>query len=300
MRCAGPGRGEHREKIVIKWLLRIVVALVVLLIVVVVVGLFVIDGLAKAGLEKGATYALGVETRAEDLSLSLLGGSLRIDGLRVANPPGFTDEELLRSGRFELALRPASVFTDTIELEKFELDGLTLAIEQKASGSNVSKIMDNLKKFDTDKGKEADKPESEGKKVKVDRIVIRDIVAKFRLVPGLSAAGPLTVKVPEIVLTDVSSEDGRGVVVAELVRRILPAVLKAVFEQGRGVIPGDFLDGLDTQLTGLAEGTARTAEQALDRAKGELDKVIGGEGAKAVGDALKGIIGGDKKAKDPN
>ena len=52
----------------------------------------------RAGLEKGAGSALGVETKVSSATLHLLGGSVGISGLRIGNPPDFkTDRALSRS-----------------------------------------------------------------------------------------------------------------------------------------------------------------------------------------------------------
>ena len=100
-----------------KKLLRILIVLVVLVVVAAVVAVFAIDSLAKSGLETAASYALDVDTTVEDLSLSLIGGRLEMDGLRIANPPGFSSEHLMKSGQFALQLKTATLFSDPAEAE---------------------------------------------------------------------------------------------------------------------------------------------------------------------------------------
>ena len=45
-----------------------------------------IDSIAKTGIERGGTYALGVPTTVDSVSLSLLGGEMRINGPRSPTP----------------------------------------------------------------------------------------------------------------------------------------------------------------------------------------------------------------------
>ncbi len=249
-----------------KKLLRILLALVALIVVALTVAVLLIDSIAKAAVEKGASYALGVETTVEELDLSLTRGRLTMDGLRIANPPGFSSSHLMRSGRFDLELRTASIFGQTVELRKFEIDGLDVNIEQKLLGSNVSKVLENLKRFET----AGDADEAPGKKVRVDRVIVRNVVAHFHLLPALAPAGPITVEVPEIELTGVTSDDAGGVVIGELVRRLIPKLLERIFQQAGGKVPGDFLDDFNTRLDPLIETVAE------DAVRGVLERVFGG------------------------
>jgi hypothetical protein len=293
-----------------KLLFRLIVVLIVLVVVVGVVGYLWIDSLAKAGVEKGGTYALGVETRVESLSLSPFRGTMKMGGLNVANPQGFTSPHLMHSGTFDVEIEPGSLFGETIVVKKFELDGLDLHVEQKLPKSNVSVILDNLKRLGGEGAEpKTDKPE-EGKKVKVDRITIRNVAATFHLPTGPVKLGPLKVEVPVIEMTEVTSDNADGVVVSELVGRIVPAVIAAVLEKGQGVVPPDVLNGLRGDLSSLTQVLGGQTQKLVQDVQGELQKVLGkGAGGilgdpnqaaggigKKVGGALEGLLGGKKDA----
>ena len=279
-------------------LIRVLLVLVVLAIVAVGVAWLMIDRIAKAGVEKGGTYAMGVPTTLEDMSVSLLGGRVTMDGLNVANPAGFNSDRLMHSGRFDLEVDAGSLLGETVNVKRFELDGLELNVEQQAAGSNVGKIIENLKQLSSGKTDEPAEPEDgEGKKVKVDRIVVRNVHARFYLL----SAKPISVKVPEIVLTDVTSDNAAGVAVSQLAARIVPAIVAAVVEQGQGKVPADLLNDLDGQLDDLAaaagERTARLMQQAEKDLSGAATKAAGDLGreadkvSKGVGDLLRGLGG---------
>ncbi len=230
---------------------KLMLLLVVLIVVGVVIAWLGIDWIAKKGLEKGTSYALGVETEVDSLRLSLLKGSLKIDTLRIANPKGFTSPYLMQSGRFDLELRPGSLFSDTIEMNRFELDGLDMHIEQRLTGSNISKVVENLRRFESQSP--ADRQKQAGdKKVKLDRVVITNVEAHFHLAPDVVSQELVTVKIPEIVLTDVASDEG-GVLVADVVGRLVLAILSQVIEQSHGHVPETFLQGLDKTVGSLTE-----------------------------------------------
>ena len=279
--------------------IRIVLGLLVVLVVIVVVALGMIDSLAKRGVESGATYALGVETTVDDLDLSLMGGSLRMDGLTVSNPEGYQTPHMMKSGRFNLAVRIGSVFGETVELPHFELDGLDINIEQKLMANNISEILENLNRFESQEPAEK-KP---GKRVKIDRVLIKDVVANVQMA-GAGEAGRLSVKVPTIELENVSSDNADGILISELTARLVMAVLAAVVEQGGDIIPADTLKAISGGVSGLATAiggnAANLARQATDSAAEAIKEQAGKltEEAEKAGETLKKGLGDLLKGKD--
>lgn len=232
-----------------------------------------------------------MDTRVDSVRLSLLKGELGMTGLVVSNPEGFKTPHLLKTGQLDLALRPGSVLEETVEINRFELDGVDLHLEQKPGTTNVSVILENIARLSGDKTEEETKG---GKKVKVDRVVIRNVVAHIQVLPIGGEAATLTVKVPEIVLEDVTSDNADGVAMSELVRRLVPAILAAVVDKGKGIVP-------DADL-GRLSGDVAAASKALGDGAGRLVNQVGGQAAKALeglgttakdaGDKIKKGIGG--------
>jgi hypothetical protein len=280
-----------------KLVLRLVLGVVILLVVLVVAAGLMINGIAKAGIEKGGTYALGVDTRVQSVNLGLLRGRLVLDGLNVANPEGFDTKHLMHTGRFDVELKPASLFGKTVELNHFVLDGLDVNVEQKLGGSNVSKLLDNLKRFESPQDQAKQKQPS-GKKVAINRILVKDVKAHFTLISG----APVTVVIPEMELTDVTSDQPGGVMVSRLVARLVPAILAGVVQQAQGLVPADLLNGLNGQLGGLAQAMGGQAGKLIQQAQTELGKSLGVDAEKVGGQVKeslpKGVtdlLGGLKK-----
>jgi hypothetical protein len=253
--------------------LKVLVGIAIVLVVALGAAWLSIDRIAKAAIERGATYALGVKTTVGDVDVSLLGGEVTIRALAVGNPEGFQTPHMMKGERFNVRVRPGSLLEDAVEVEEFVIEGLDVYIEQKIGKSNVSVVLGNLEKFGTEGG--GKKKEAGGKKLKVDHVLIRDVVAHVQVLPVGGQASTLTVKVPEIVLDDVTSDSGGGVVIGELAARLVPAVMAAILEKGKGVLPDDLAKD-------LGDGVGRTA-QALGA--GRLVDQVG----KGMGDALKGL-----------
>ena len=218
-----------------KIIFKLLILLIVLVVIAAGIGWAMIDTLAETGIEKGASYALGVKTTVGKVDLSLLGGTLAIEHLRIANPSGFNTPHLMNTTRVETELKTNTLLSDTVEFSKFEIDGLDVNVEGNFSGNNIAKIMANLEKFSFGKDKPGD-----GKKIKVDRILITNVVGHFSL-GGLAKA---TVNIPPIELRNVTSDNAEGLVISELTARIVTAVLQAVLENSQG----DLSVGLKTLL----------------------------------------------------
>jgi hypothetical protein len=264
-----------------KLITRIVVGVIVLLILVVLGAWLMIDSIAKKGIEVSGEYALGVPTKVNGVDLSLLGGTLRIDTLDIANPSGFASPHLMKSGTFDLGVRPASVLGGTVELTHFTLDGLDVNIEQKLDRNNVSVVLDHVKKLGGG-GEGPAKPEGKegGRKVKVDTVTVKNVVAHVHLLGGL----PVTVNVPTIELHDVGSD---GAPTSQIINRIVTAVLAAVIEKGKGVIPSDLAGVLNTDLAAAASAMGGQATKLVSQAKDEALKAVQGAAEKAAETAGK-------------
>ena len=269
-----------------------------------------IDYIAKAGIEAGGTYALGVKTTVNSVSLGLLSGQAKISGLMIGNPEGFKTPHLMKAGRIEVAVNTGSILGDTIQVSKFEIDGLDLNMEQKSIGAtNIGALLDNINKAAGSKPKDDKAPKDQGgKKVKVDQIRITNVVAHVQVLPIGGNASTLDIKIPEIVLKDVTQDNAGGVAVPELMRRLVPAILAAVIEKGKGVIPDADLKRLGTDVASATKALGEGAGKLVGQIGSEAGKALEGVGdtakkageaaTKGVGDGLKGLFGGDKKKAD--
>jgi hypothetical protein len=265
-----------------KWFLRILLVVVALAIIGLVLVVLLIDPIAKTAVEKGGTYAMGVDTKVDTMSIGLTSGDVKMVGLQVANPEGFKSDYLMKSGTFAVGVRPGSLMGQTVEVREFTLDGLDVNIEQTGAGTNISKIMDNLKKLSSkDQGAEKPKEQpSEGKKVSVNTITIKNVAAHFYL-GGLTGSKGITVKVPLIEMKGVTSDNAKGVAMHELVARVVPAILASILENAKGTVDTKFLGDMSGQLKGVADALGGQVGNLMGQTSKQL-----GEG---LNNALKAV-----------
>lgn len=237
-----------------------------------------VNSLGKVAVEKGSTYALGVDTKLGGLNLSLLGGSVELTEMNIANPQGFKAANIMTLGKGQVAISIPSLLSDTIEVPLFELKNLALNIEQSGIGkTNFDQLLENLKKVQGDAPAEQT---GSSKKLKIKKLLITDTTANIQLLPIGGVPSTIPVKIPRIEIDDFDPENGKGVVIAEIFQIIIPTVIAAVLEGGKNLIPTDLANSLGKGVAGV-----------VGQIGGEAGKIMSGVGTK-LGPAFKDTLGG--------
>jgi len=277
----GPNMSKGKGKIG-----KIISFFVILIILLLVAAVFFADHLTKVGVETTATQAIGTQTTLNKADLSFMGGSLTLEELQIANPPGYETKNFLDMTRCFTNVNIPSLLSDTITVETIKLEGLTLMVEQKGLSSNLKEILDNIQKKNSTP---AEKPEPEktgGKKLLVKRIEITDACARVKLlpIPGKDT-GLVDIKLAPIVLEDISNDRNQAEMAVTVVQKVLLALAGAVVEQGGNVLPADLQNALNGSIKGVQQLIGGTAGAMVE----EAGKVLG-EGQKTIektGEELK-------------
>lgn len=310
----------------IKRLIAAAAVLLILLVVFIVIAISSVNSIAKVAIEKGGTYALGVDTKLKSASVGLLSGRFGLSGLEVANPSGFKDPHFLTLGDGGVAVTLASLRSDLIEVPTFSLNAIDVRLERQGDKANYNVILDNLKKLSGDSKGGGSQPSSGGseKKLIIRDLSIKDVKVSLNLAGMGGAAGAvlgeatkISIPIDEIKLKNVgqtgSGVGGSGVTISELAGIIVRAVLGAAVERGGGLIPADVLGDLQGQLANLGDmkelgmsvvGNVQGTVENLGKQAEELSKKaedIGKQGKDAVDGVKKGIddlLGGKKEKKN--
>jgi vacuolar-type H+-ATPase subunit H len=260
---------------------KIIVAGVVLVVVLVVVAVVFIDRIAKAGTEKGATYALGTKTTLKDADIGLVAGCSELDNLQVNNPPGFDTSHFLKLNKGVIAVSLGSLTGDTVEVPEFTLEGIDVNLEKKGASSNYQVILDNLKRFESKSEPQPKQEKEEGKRFVIREILIKPVTAHVKLSP----LPEVTVTVPEIRLKNVGTGSDKGVMVSELTDALLKAIMMAIAEQGGSLMPKEILGELDASLKSLA--SLKDVGATLAVGVGGAMKELGGQASQTVQQATE-------------
>ena len=269
-----------------KVLPKIIVAIVVVLVILVIAIQLFAGAAVKVGVEKAGSKAMQVPVEVDDISLSLLGGTVNIRNLVVGNPADYKIKNLLEVGNLYVDADVKSFLSDTARIKHIKLDNMTMSIEQKGLTNNLQEVLNNLPKpKETEpKSPPAEKGDSAEKNLRIDTLEITGVKVKVKLIP-LPGEGENAVELTlaPIKMTDLGSDDNMSI--AKLTGKILVAVAQGVAESGAGLLP----EGLVGDITGaLGEHGAA----ALEKSKEVLEKSKNlGEGIiKDGGDMLKGLF----------
>lgn len=290
---------------IIKWLVICVVIVVILIAAAIGFGISRLDAVAKAGIEQGGTYAMGVETKVDSVDIGLIAGTFDMTGLKIANPAGFKEGKFLTLDKAGVGVNNSTLRAKVIDLPKLSFSGLTVNLEKSISGANYKTILDNLKKVSTDLGSSTKTAPGQQMTFVVRELTISNVTVNAELA-GLGAAGPrVTIPIHEVKLTNIGQNQGgvkgSGVTAEQLASIVVQAILNAAVENGG--LPADMLGDLQgqlAQLNGLKDVGVEVVGKLGESAKqlqGSIDGVnksiedLGKQGQEAVDNVKKGLEG---------
>ncbi len=279
-----------------KLIKRLVLAGVLLLALVIGIVFYSIDRLARVGIEKGATFALGVPTTLADFKLGIFAGTVGLNELHVTNPEGFTDDHFMQLNDGRLAVSLPTLRSDRIVVPELRLSGVNLNLERKLNGSNYQKIIDNLERLKSPNSGKDKKPEgqSEGKHFVVSNLIIEDVNVSVNTIPIGGKLTTIPVTIPKIEIRDIGTDTDNGLAMAELTGIIMKAILESVVVHAGGLLPPEIAGELKSGLGALA----KLGEVPI-KIVGDVTTIIGGEVMKVgevSADVLKSLHAGTVKA----
>lgn len=286
---------------------RLIIGIVLLVVVAAGGAWYYINHIAKAGVEKGATYALGEDTKLDGINVGLLSGEVDMSRLHVDNPAGFKKDHFLRFGDGAVEVSMGSLLEDRVVVPRVAIDDISMNIERKMLQANYEVILERLKRLSS--SDESAAPGS-GKKFVINNLVLSNITITLAF-----GSMELPVKIERIELVNVGQADN-GLIIAQLTGILVSALLEALVENAGMLLPADMLaelngalaqldelhatglkvvgdvtamvDGQVKEISKLGTDTIANVQQSIQQTTGELQKA--GESArKSIEDAGKGL-----------
>ena len=208
----------------ILWIIAaVVIAAPILLVALVILRL---GSVIRLGVERAGPPMLGVETRLDDAAVSVLKGNVRLSGLRVANPEGFTADTFLKADTIRVGANITALLKNEIHVRQIILEGPEFTYEHNGERSNVDTFLERL-----ESDKETHKKEHERKRkekgaparLKVDLVRITDARVNLILM-----GQRVRVDLASVELRHLEDADGNGIPVREVVRQLLLGVFSRV------------------------------------------------------------------------
>lgn len=248
-----------------KLLIALPLVLIVLVGVLYLTMQFFLGSIVKAGVNKFGPTMTQSRVELQTAKLSPLTGEGTLSGLAVGNPAGWSNADAFRLGTVHINMEPFSVFKDHIVINEIVIDQPEFLYETKIVASNIGDILKNVEAAVG--GNKAAQPEKDGKPIKM-------VIKKFSLRNGKVTLGvgttALPLPMPPVELVDIGVKEG-GITPAGVVSAVMQSVTASV----------------------IAATT-----QALTKLGG-TSGVSAAEGARQVGEAIIGILGGKKQEPPP-
>jgi uncharacterized protein involved in outer membrane biogenesis len=260
-----------------KLVLKLAVLVIAVLVIALGVVVYYLDAIAKTAVERGATFALGVQTTLASADVAVLMSYFKMNGLIVANPEGFESDHFLQLGEGYVDVSVGSLRQDTVELPTLTLTTINMTLEKKGGQSNYKAILDNLKRFESGEGEDKKKA---GKKFNIQELVISDVNVEIDLFGAGGDLNRVRVPIEEIRLTNVGTA---GADMSEVTNVIIKAIMAAVMANAAD-LPAELVNDLGGQLKGLESLADMGIQQSFDFGT-QMEEAA----AKAVDDAAKGV-----------
>lgn len=237
---------------------------------------FYLDTIVKKAVNKYGSQIVGTEVSLESFKLNPFNGELKIGGLNIGNPNGYSAPALLKLGGITVKIDPKSVLSDTIVVENISIDNPSVTYEMPDfSTSNVMQVQQNVAKNTAAE----DKKEAEEEK-KADEGSSKNVVIRKVLVEGglLSAITPLQnnktsldINLPALELADLGGANQKMTLrdsITEIFNKILFNATSTVTK-----VLGSAKDMAKKAAGTALDSATNVAGEAGEKASGILDSL---------------------------
>jgi hypothetical protein len=223
-----------------------------------------LPAIVKASIEEYGSAAAGTRVTLDGVDLSVKDGSAALNGLRIANPSGYSSSSALSAAKIAVAIDPQSIMASgPILIREVLIEAPDISYEAGLSGSNLSVIEKNITDYANSlTGGRTSKSAAKGKERK---LVIRDLYVRrgnIKVSHSALKGEKLAVALPELHLHNIG-KSSNGATYAEVSRQVLGAIIGSA---------------------------SRTAARALISRVGPIGNIVSGTGS-GLKNSLGGLLG---------
>jgi len=195
-----------------------------------------LDWIVKNAIERFGSQITGTSVSVRAVSLHPARGKGSIEGLTVANPPGFGSRNLLSLGGVGLKLQPRTVASDIVVIDDIRITDLLVVYEMNESRtSNVDVIKKNLGASGTAAKKQPEKRSKEAvKRLRIRKLTVENARVEVR---GLEN-NPRVLTLKRLEMSDIGGKNGAAPeqVGTEIISAVFAEVGKEVGKAGGAML----------------------------------------------------------------
>ncbi len=260
-----------------KILLKVGVVVVLLIVIAVIAITLSLDSIIKKGVETVGPRITGTPMKLGGVNLSFLSGQARLKGLVVGNPPGFHTESAFKLADAKVKVDLKSALSDKLIIEEILIDGPEITYEGSPSGSNISRIQENVAAFgksvtpkDAAESKSQKKDPTQ-KKVQINHFIVKN--AQLNASTSMLKGKTMTISMPDIHLKDIG-KNSEGVTVQTAAAEVFAAINKSVVQSvaGAGKLLEKGAEAVGEAAKGIGSEAGKTGSKAVEGLKGLFGK----------------------------
>ena len=250
-------------------------SLLALVVIAIIAAWVYLEPLVKGVVHKVGTQVVGTEVTLDGFKLHPIDGELEITGLKVANPQGYKEPNLLSLGGVFVKVNVKSLYTDNIVVENIRVTAPEITYEMpNYTTSNIQQIQENVaRNTASNKNKKPVKEETaETKTAPAKNVVIRNVLVEdgklSALTPLQKNGEALVLDLPAVEITGIG--DGRKNMTID---ESLTIVFNRILFNATSVAT-KALGNVSDAAKKLADEAAKQAEgRVREEAEGLLNKV---------------------------
>ena len=209
---------------------KVIIGVIALGVIVLVGGLlaafFFLGTIVKKGVETVGPNLTKTTVKLNLATVSVFNGSGELKGFEIGNPEGFKSPTAIKMGSVGLALEPKSVLGKKVVIRSVRVEAPEITYEAALGGSNIGKILDNLKSTSSqEKSTGGSKSTGSQKGLQVDDFLITG--GKIHVSASVLGGSTATLALPEIHLSNLG-QGPEGITPAELSTKVFSELVSEV------------------------------------------------------------------------
>src|SRR5688572_7178028 len=195
-----------KAKKVVKWG---ALVLVLLIVVAVTIVYFKLASIVEYAVETQGSAQMNLKTELDSASVSLFGGEVGLDDLKIANPPGFTAEHLFTLDGIDVKAPLKQLRGNPKRISVITIDQPRLVIERSADNKfNFKAAIDNMPKGPAPTEPQQPTQPADEMKLIIDELTIKEATVLVR--PGINLPGiakEITVPIPTVTMKNIGNAE---------------------------------------------------------------------------------------------
>jgi uncharacterized protein involved in outer membrane biogenesis len=168
-----------------------------------------LDGIVKNAIERYGSRATGTAVRVGRVALRPAQGTGAIEGLTVANPPGYSAPHILSLGAISIRIAPRAIASDPVVIDDIRIDSPLVVYEMNDAGaSNVDILKKHLGAGRPAKAAAASRKDAkeQGKRLRIRHLAIEHAKVDVRI--AALGGKPRTAVLARIEMKDIGGTSG--------------------------------------------------------------------------------------------